>query len=77
MQTAKKKINRLPRRLPEDCSMNDIQYHIYVLRILWGRSIHLQFCQPRKHKIALDPHCAPDVLKRQGRNGVRSCISAF
>jgi hypothetical protein len=32
MQTAKKEINKLLRRLPEDCSMEDIQYHIYVLQ---------------------------------------------
>jgi hypothetical protein len=32
MQTAQKEINKLLRRLPEDCSMEDIQYHIYVLQ---------------------------------------------
>jgi hypothetical protein len=32
MQTAKKEINKLLRRLPEDCSMEDVQYHIYVLQ---------------------------------------------
>ena len=32
MQTAKKEINKLLRRLPEDCSLEDIQYHIYVLQ---------------------------------------------
>lgn len=32
MQTAKKEINKLLRSLPEDCSMEDIQYHIYVLQ---------------------------------------------
>ena len=32
MQTAKKEIHKLLRRLPEDCSMEDIQYHIYVLQ---------------------------------------------
>ena len=32
MQTAKKEINKLLRRLPEDCSMEDIQYQIYVLQ---------------------------------------------
>ena len=32
MQTAKKEINKLLRRLPENCSMEDIQYHIYVLQ---------------------------------------------
>lgn len=32
MQTAKKEINKLLRRLPENCSTEDIQYHIYVLQ---------------------------------------------
>ena len=32
MQTAKKEINKLLRSLPEDCSMEDIQYHIHVLQ---------------------------------------------
>jgi len=32
MQTAKKEVNKLLRHLPEDCSMEDIQYHIYVLQ---------------------------------------------
>jgi hypothetical protein len=38
MQTAKKEINRLLRRLPEDCSMEDIQYHIYILQKI-GRGL--------------------------------------
>jgi predicted transcriptional regulator len=38
MQTAKKEINKLLRRLPEDCSMEDIQYHIYVLQKI-GRGL--------------------------------------
>lgn len=32
MQTAKKEINKLLRHLPENCSMEDIQYPIYVLQ---------------------------------------------
>ena len=32
MQTARKEIYKLLRRLPENCSMEDIQYHIYVLQ---------------------------------------------
>ena len=39
MQTAKKEINKLLRRLPEDCSMEDIQYHIYVLQKI-ERGLH-------------------------------------
>ena len=32
MQTAKQEINKLLNRLPEDCSLEDIQYHLYVLQ---------------------------------------------
>jgi len=30
MKTAKDEIRELLERLPEDCSVDDIQYHIYV-----------------------------------------------
>lgn len=32
MQTAKQEISRLLTRLPEDCSLEDVQYHLYVLQ---------------------------------------------
>jgi predicted transcriptional regulator len=32
MQTAKQEVSNLLERLPENCSLEDIQYHIYVLQ---------------------------------------------
>jgi len=32
MQSAKQEINNLLNRLPDDCSFEDIQYHLYVLQ---------------------------------------------
>ncbi|MCJ7578394.1 MAG: hypothetical protein MUO91_08075 [candidate division Zixibacteria bacterium] len=32
MQTAKYEVSELLKRLPEDCSLEDIQYHLYVLQ---------------------------------------------
>lgn len=32
MHTAKKEISDLLKRLPDDCSLEDIQYHLYVLQ---------------------------------------------
>ena len=32
MQTAKKEVSELLNRLPDDCSLEDIQYHLYVLQ---------------------------------------------
>jgi len=32
MQTAKHEVGRLLTRLPDDCSLEDIQYHLYVLQ---------------------------------------------
>ncbi|MBI5044065.1 MAG: hypothetical protein HZC10_09630 [Nitrospirae bacterium] len=32
MQTAKQDVNELLNRLPDDCSLEDIQYHLYVLQ---------------------------------------------
>ena len=32
MQTAKQEVNRLLETLTEDCSLEDIQYHLYVLK---------------------------------------------
>jgi predicted transcriptional regulator len=32
MQTAKHEVSELLKRLPEDCSLEDIQYHLYVLQ---------------------------------------------
>lgn len=32
MQTVKQEISELLKRLPEDCSLEDVQYHLYVLQ---------------------------------------------
>ncbi|MCX5805845.1 MAG: hypothetical protein NT010_07240 [Proteobacteria bacterium] len=32
MQTAKQEVKNLLKRLPEDCTLEDIQYHLYVLQ---------------------------------------------
>lgn len=32
MQTAKEEVSNLLHRLPDDCSLEDIQYHLYVLQ---------------------------------------------
>jgi predicted transcriptional regulator len=32
MQTAKKEVSELLARLPDDCTIEDIQYHLYVLQ---------------------------------------------
>ena len=32
MQTTKKEISDLISRLPDDCTIEDIQYHLYVLQ---------------------------------------------
>ncbi|MEE9614334.1 MAG: hypothetical protein V3W31_05185 [Thermodesulfobacteriota bacterium] len=32
MQTAKSEVGKLLESLPEDCSLEDIQYHLYVLQ---------------------------------------------
>ncbi|MBI5816045.1 MAG: hypothetical protein HZB29_10620 [Nitrospinae bacterium] len=32
MQTAKREVSDLLARLPENCSLEDIQYHLYVLQ---------------------------------------------
>ena len=31
MSTAKEEVHQLLRRLPDDCSLKDIQYHLYVI----------------------------------------------
>jgi hypothetical protein len=31
MSTAKEEVESLLKRLPEDCSLEDIQYHLYVI----------------------------------------------
>jgi hypothetical protein len=31
MSTAKEKVQALLRNLPDDCSLEDIQYHLYVI----------------------------------------------
>lgn len=32
MQTAKQEVSNLLNRLPEECTLEDIQYHLYVLQ---------------------------------------------
>ncbi len=32
MQTAKQEVSELLNRLPNDCSLEDIQYHLYVIQ---------------------------------------------
>ena len=32
MQTAKQEVNDLLKRLPDDCTLEDVQYHLYVLQ---------------------------------------------
>jgi predicted transcriptional regulator len=32
MQTAKQEVSKLLSRLPEDCTFEDVQYHLYVLQ---------------------------------------------
>ncbi len=32
METAKQEISKLLSKLPDDCSLEDIQYHLYVLQ---------------------------------------------
>ena len=32
MQTAKEEVKAILSRLPDDCSLEDIQYHLYVLQ---------------------------------------------
>ncbi len=32
MQTAKQEVKKLLKRLPEDCTFEDIQYHLYVIQ---------------------------------------------
>jgi predicted transcriptional regulator len=32
VQTAKKEVSELLSRLPDDCSIEDIQYHLYVMQ---------------------------------------------
>ncbi len=32
MKTTKREVSRLLTRLPDDCSLEDIQYHLYVLQ---------------------------------------------
>ena len=38
MQTAKQEVDNLLKNLPEDCSLEDIQYHLYVLQKI-GRGL--------------------------------------
>ena len=40
MQTTKQKIELLLKKLPDDCSLEDVQYHLYVLnKVLTGLEV--------------------------------------
>jgi hypothetical protein len=40
MSTAKEEVNQLLSRLPDDCSLEDIQYHFYVIeKVRYGLDI--------------------------------------
>ena len=32
MSTAKQEVNSLLKKLPEDCTLEDVQYHLYVIK---------------------------------------------
>ncbi len=32
MQTAKQEVSKLLKRLPDNCTLEDVQYHLYVLQ---------------------------------------------
>lgn len=32
MQTAKQEVSNLLNRLPDDCTLEDVQYHLYVIQ---------------------------------------------
>ncbi|MBI5574293.1 MAG: hypothetical protein HY919_07065 [Elusimicrobia bacterium] len=32
MQTVKQEVSNILNRLPDDCSLDDVQYHLYVLQ---------------------------------------------
>jgi len=32
MQTTKQEVSELLKRLPDDCTLEDVQYHLYVLQ---------------------------------------------
>lgn len=36
MQTAKQEVSNLLNRLPDDCTLEDVQYHLYVLQKIEG-----------------------------------------
>ncbi|MBS4027038.1 MAG: hypothetical protein KGZ58_00255 [Ignavibacteriales bacterium] len=38
MQTAKQEVNKLLKTFPSDCTLEDIQYHLYVLQKI-GRGL--------------------------------------
>jgi predicted transcriptional regulator len=38
MQTAKQEVSNLLNRLPDDCTLEDVQYHLYVLQKI-GRGL--------------------------------------
>jgi hypothetical protein len=44
MNTAKSEVESLLRRLPEDCTLEDVQYHLYVVEKI-RRSVELAHAQ--------------------------------
>jgi len=38
MQTTKQEVSELLKRLPDDCTLEDVQYHLYVLQKI-GRGL--------------------------------------
>ena len=35
MSTAKEEVQEILRKLPDDCSLEDVQYHLYVIEKVW------------------------------------------
>ena len=35
MSTVKQDVESLIRRLPDDCTIEDVQYHLYILEKIW------------------------------------------
>ena len=38
VMNAKQQVRKLLERLPDDCSLQDVQYHLYVVRLLHSRA---------------------------------------
>jgi hypothetical protein len=42
MPTAKQEVSNLLARLPDDCSLEDVQYHLYVLQKVESRWAYIK-----------------------------------